>query len=96
MWSLLFIYVVLTGFASQKPYEHLVVALEMKFVVTVQEDAAEISRTYWPVMAVISLFMNACDKVPLILPKKQEPKSLTLCGCSFSRWGRELLAFSIP
>jgi len=46
-------------------------------------------------MSAISLFVNACIQVPLILPKKQVQKSLTLRWRSFSRWGTGCLAFSI-
>ena len=45
-WSLLSIYVVLTGFIRPKAQEHLVVALEIKSIVTVQEEVVEISHTY--------------------------------------------------
>jgi len=43
----------------------------MKYVVTVPEDVAEISCTYLPRKAAISLFMDAWDQAPLILPKMQ-------------------------
>jgi len=44
----------------------------MTYVVTVQEDVAGISRTYLPIMAAITLFMDACDQAPLILPQMQD------------------------
>jgi len=51
----------------------------MKWVVTVPEDVARISRTYLPIKAAMSFFMDACDQAPLILPKMQDQISLTLC-----------------
>jgi len=78
MCSLLSIDVILTGFVDQKAQEHLAVALEVILVITVQEDVAEISRTYLPIKAAISLFIEDGDQVPLILQKKHEQKSLTL------------------
>jgi hypothetical protein len=59
----------------------------MKCAVTVIEDVAGIFCTYLPIMAAIFLYMDACDEVPLILPKMEDPKSLTICGHTFSRWG---------
>jgi len=44
---------------------------------------------FWYIKAAIFMCMDACDQVPLILPKMQDPKSLMLCWRSFSRWGRE-------
>jgi len=44
----------------------------MKYVVTVPEDVVEICRTYRPIMAAISLFIDACDQAPLILLKMQD------------------------
>jgi len=41
----------------------------MKYVDTVLEDVAGISRAYLPMKAAISLFMDACDYVPLMLLK---------------------------
>jgi hypothetical protein len=50
----------------------------MKSIVTVWEDVAEISWTYLPIKAVISMFMDVCGQVLLILPKMQEEKLLML------------------
>jgi hypothetical protein len=50
----------------------------MKYVITVPEDVVGTSHTYLPIKAAISIFMDACDEVPLIFPKMQEQKSLTL------------------
>ena len=72
MWSLFSIYIVLTGFVGQRAHEHWVVALWMKYLITVLEDVVDISNTYLPITAAISLFMDASDQVPLILPKKQK------------------------
>jgi hypothetical protein len=57
---------------------------------------ARISRTYLPIKAVISFFMDACDRAQLILPKMQEQDSLTLCWRSFSGcgWVREYAWFA--
>jgi len=45
----------------------------MKYVVTVPEDVARISRTYLPTQAAISFYyMDAFDQAPLILPKMQD------------------------
>jgi hypothetical protein len=44
----------------------------------VPEDVTGILRPYLPTEAAIFLFMNAGDQAPLILPKMQESKSLTL------------------
>jgi len=63
----------------------------MKSIVTVQEDAAEISRTYLPIQAAILVFIDVCGQVPQILPKMHEHKSLTLTF----KMGRECVAFSI-
>jgi len=65
----------------------------MKWVVTVLEDVAGISGTYLPIKTAISLFMVACDQVPVMLPNMQNKKSLTLRWLSFSRWGTEHLSF---
>jgi len=62
----------------------------MKYVVTVLEDVAGISSTYLPIKAAISLLMDACDQVPLMLPKMQDQKLLTLRSHSFSRCSRAL------
>jgi len=43
---------------------------------------ARISRTYLPIKAAISFYMDACDQAPHILPKMQDQISLTLCWCS--------------
>jgi hypothetical protein len=40
---------------------------------------ARISRTYLPIKAAISFFMDAFDQAPLILLKMQDQISLTLC-----------------
>jgi len=50
---------------------------------------------YVPIKAAISLFMDACDHAPLILPKMEDPKMLTLRCHSFSSRGREHFAFSL-
>jgi len=50
----------------------------MKEVATVPEDVAGIIRTYLPIKAATSLFMNASDQAPVVLPQMQEPKSMTL------------------
>ena len=44
----------------------------MIYVVTVPEDVAGISRTYVPITAAISLFMDACDEMPLIFQQMQD------------------------
>jgi len=54
----------------------------MKYVVTVPEIVAGISRTYLPIKAAMCCFMDARDQAPLILPKLQDQISLTLCWCS--------------
>jgi len=95
MWPLLSIYIVLAGFVDHKAQEHFVVALNMKYIVTVREDVLGIFRTYLSIDAAISLFMDASDYVSLILPKRQEQKLLTIHRCSFSRWCRECLTFSL-
>jgi len=61
----------------------------MKSVVTVPEDVAWISHTYLHIKAAISFFMDACNQAPLIVPKMQDQKLLTLCWRSFSGFGRE-------
>jgi hypothetical protein len=94
IWLLLSIYIVLTGFVGQKAHAHMVVALVMKKVVTIREDVAGISHTYMPIRAAISLFIDASEQVPLILPNMHGQKLLTLHSRSLSRWGRECLAFS--
>jgi hypothetical protein len=66
------------GFVSQKASEQLVVAVKMKKVVTVGEDAAELFGIYVPLQTAVFLFMHACNQVPLILQKKQEQKLFTL------------------
>jgi len=38
-----------------------------------------ISCTYLPIKAALSLFLDACDEVPLILPKMEDQKLLMLC-----------------
>ena len=40
---------------------------------------ARISRTYLPIQATKSFFMDSCHPAPLILPKMQDKISLTLC-----------------
>ena len=82
----------LTVSLHQTAHKYLVVALLMKWVVTVPEVMAGIFRTYPPIKAAIFLFMDACDQAPLILLKMQDPESLTLRWRSFSRWGRERFA----
>jgi len=72
IWSVLPIYIVLTGSIGQDTQEHMVVPLWMKYVVTVWEDMTGISLTYLPIKAGISFFMDACDQMPLILQKRQE------------------------
>jgi len=89
MWPLLSIYMDLTVFVRWKVQEYLVVGLWIKWVVTVLVDVVGIFRTYLPIKAAISLFMDTCDQEPLLLPKMQDPKSLRLHWRSFSRWGRE-------
>jgi len=51
----------------------------MKYVLTVTEDVARISRTYLPIKAAIFLLMDASDEAPLIIPKTQDQISLMLC-----------------
>jgi len=51
----------------------------MKSVDTVPEDVARISRTYLPIKAAISFFMDVFDQAPVILPKMQDQISLMLC-----------------
>ena len=46
----------------------------MKLAVTVPEDMVGIFHTYLLIKAAISLFMDACDQAPLILPKMEDPK----------------------
>jgi len=48
---------------------------------------ARISRTYLPIKAVISFWMDVCDHAPLILPKMLDQISLMLCWRSFSGCG---------
>jgi hypothetical protein len=67
----------------------------MKSMITVREDVAKISRTYLPISAAISFFMDACSHLPRMLLKKQEQKWLMICGRLFSRLGREGVAISI-
>jgi hypothetical protein len=50
----------------------------MKSVYTVPEDVARISRSYLSIMAATSFFMDAVKQAPLILPKMQDPISLTI------------------
>ena len=63
----------------------------MKEVVTVPEDVARISHTYLPIKASISIFMDACDQGPLILPKMQDQISLTLCWRSVDAYFQDVL-----
>ena len=79
MWPVWSIYVVLTVFVRETAREYIVVALSMKYVVTVPEDVSGISRTYLPIRASIRLFIDACDQAPLIIPTMEDQKSLMLC-----------------
>jgi len=85
MWPVWSIYVVLTVFVCETAREYIVVALSMKYVVTVPEDVAGISRTYLPIRASIRLFIDACDPAPLIILTMEDQKSLMLCWHSY--WG---------
>jgi hypothetical protein len=68
----------------------------MKYIVTVPEDVARISRTYLPIQAAIFFFLDVCNQAPLILPKIQDQTALTLCRRSFSGcgWVRENVCFA--
>jgi len=66
----------------------------MKRVVTAWEAIAQISLGYLPMMAANPSFKGVCDQEPFKLPEMQEHKSLTLLWRSFSRWGRDHVAFS--
>ena len=52
------------------------------------------SLAYLPREAAKSSLIEVCNHAPLILPKMQDLKLLTLIGRSFSRWGRERVAFT--
>jgi hypothetical protein len=78
MWSLLSTYIILTVFVPYKVQEQFVVTRLMKYVITVPEDVVGTSHTYLLIKAAISMFIDACDEVPLIFPKMQEQKLLTL------------------
>jgi len=60
----------------------------MKYVVTVPEDVARISRTYLPIKATISFFMDAYDEEPPKLPKMPDQISFTLSWRAFLECGR--------
>ena len=68
------------------------VALELKSVVTVPEAVAGISHTYMHIITAMTLFKNTCDQATLILPKRQDQKSLMLGASTFSRCSREGIA----
>jgi len=70
------------------------VALHMKWVVTVQENVEGIFCTHLLIKAAILLYMDACDQTPVIVPEMHDPESLTLCWNAFSWWGRECFALS--
>jgi hypothetical protein len=50
----------------------------MKCVLTLPEDVAGTFRSYLPITAAITLFLNACDQTPLVLQTMQDPTSLIL------------------
>ena len=48
-------------FVGENSLEHYVAAVQMKFVVAVQEAVAGISLANWLIKAANSMFMDACD-----------------------------------
>jgi len=73
----------------------LVAAFQIIRVVTALEALAPISLAYLPIMAANSSFIGVCNQEPFRLPEMQDQKSLMLHWCSFSRWGRKSVAFSV-
>jgi len=94
MWLLLSIYEVFSDSIAYYAHELVVAAFKMKTVVTVWEAVMRISLAYLPIKAANSWFLDVCNQAPLRLPKVWVQKSLTLCWCSFSKWGRECVTFS--
>jgi len=66
------------------PNNHYVARFWMKKVVTAWEAVVGIYLAYLPIEAAKSLFIDAYDLAPLILPEMQDQELLTLCRCSFS------------
>jgi len=66
----------------------------MQSAATVPEAVMEISQASLLPKAAMTLRMNACDQAPIIVPKMQDEKSLTLHWCSFSSWGMEAITIS--
>jgi hypothetical protein len=74
--------------SAETPNNHYVAGLQMKSVVTVWAAVAGMYLAYLPMEAAKSLFMDACDLAPLIIPKMRDQKSLALRWRSFSWCGR--------
>jgi len=94
IWPLLSVYDVSTVSICKNPHELLVVALQMKPVVTDWEAVAWISLAHLHIMGANSSFIGVCNQEPFSLPEMQDQKSLTLRWRSFSSWGREHVACS--
>jgi len=94
MWPLLSIYMDITVLVCSKSHQYLVVAQWMNCLVTALEDVAGLFHTDQPIKAAISLCLDACNQVRLILPRMPDPELLTFQCRSFSTWGREHFTFS--
>jgi hypothetical protein len=55
--------------SAETPNNHYVAGLQMKSVVTVWAAVTGMYLAYLPMEAAKSLFMDACDLAPLIIPK---------------------------
>jgi len=61
-----------------------------------QDVAVSVFLTLLPIKDTNTLIMCIHYQVTFLLPDLQDQKSLTLCWHSFSRWGRERVAFFFP
>jgi len=74
----LWVYNVLTVFLRHYGHELFVASLHSKSVVTVQEAVMGMFLAYLPREAADSSLTEVCNHAPLILPKVQDLKSLTI------------------
>ena len=87
MLLLLPIYDVLTAFVGEHTHVHLVAALSLKPVNTVQEAVAGIYLSYRPIKGANAMFIDLYDQAPHRMPKMHAHASLTRRWRSFWRWG---------
>ena len=66
----------------------------MKYGVTIWEAVMGMSLAYLFREAANSSLVEVCDHAALRWPKMRDLESLTLSWHSFSRWGKECVAFS--